>query len=120
MKLWTPGQMSQIRQMEQDKVLPSEIANEIERILDILDTYYGRDRDVDEDDGGYIILERDSEEEGAEQYKALLEGRHLREGEEEYCDILQCKDGSKWQVTLWLVTNDYGVTVIRRMEGERR
>lgn len=117
MIFWTLEQMPQIKQLEQEKSLPPEIVEEMKRILEILDTHYGSDRSFEEDDGGYIILQRDSEE-GASEYQELLKSRHLREDDEEYCDILQCKDGSKWEIKLLLVTNDYGVTVIRRMEGE--
>lgn len=118
MIFWTLEQMPQIEQLEQEKSLPSEIIEEMRRILKILDTEYNSARDFQNDDGGYIILQRDSEEEALEQYQALLKGRHLREGDEEYCDVLQCRDSSIWEIKLFLVTNDYGVTVIRRMKGE--
>lgn len=118
MKFWTLEQLLQLMQLEQKGILPSEIVEEMKRVMEILDTYYGKDRDVEEDDGGYILLQTGSDEEESEQYQELFEKRRLREGEEEYCDILRCQDGSEWQVMLFLVTNEYGVTVIRKSRGE--
>ena len=42
--------------------VPDEVYREIFHIADILESVYGKDRDIDKDDGGFILVVEDRED----------------------------------------------------------
>ncbi len=49
-------EVSYLREYEKVKVLPKEVQETIQGILQILDTEYGAERNKYEDDGGYVLV----------------------------------------------------------------
>ena len=86
-------------------LLPEEVLAEVTRIAKILDDNYGEDRDVLEEDGGYVcIVENDTD-------VAELNAKHevdLSEVTPEICTKIS--DG--WLNGLILCSNEFGINVI--------
>ncbi|KXL52886.1 hypothetical protein CLNEO_19100 [Anaerotignum neopropionicum] len=101
--LYIVGSQKEAEKLE--GLLPKEVFQEVTRIAEILDDNYGADRDVFEEDGGYIcILEKDSD-------VVELNTRHevdLSEATPEICT--KFLDG--WLNALILCNNEFGINVI--------
>lgn len=110
-KVWTNSQFSVVQQMESEGRIPADVTNETKRVLSILDGYYGEDRDVENDDGGYVVIFTECVE-NDEHVPKILEKYHVRLNDEEFKDDLCACDGVIWTSALYLVSNDYGITVI--------
>lgn len=59
-KIWKVVQIQNLLNLRGKYKIPQEVTGAIERLIKILDTEYGLDRDVDSDDGGYVLLLRKS------------------------------------------------------------
>lgn len=118
-KIWTQSQLTMVRQMEAEGRIPADVTNETRRVLSILNDYYGQDRDVDNDDGGYVVIFTELMGDSGE-IREILEEYHVRLDDEEFRENLCVCDGVVWMSALYLVSNDYGITVIypRRSEDE--
>lgn len=55
-RIWTRSQCVKISELQKKYRLPDRVVTEIYRAIDILDKYYGINRDVDKEDGGYVFL----------------------------------------------------------------
>ncbi|MCI1958004.1 MAG: hypothetical protein LKJ25_00065 [Clostridia bacterium] len=86
-------------------LFPIEVISEITNISKILNENYGSDRDVFEDDGGYIcIIENDND---VKELKAKYE-LDLYEAIPEYC----AKLSDEWLNVFILCNNEFGINVI--------
>ena len=86
-------------------LFPIEVFKEVSDISNILDENYGSDRDVFEDDGGYIcILENNND---VEELKSKYE-LDLYEAIPEYCTKLS----DEWLNVFILCNNEFGINVI--------
>lgn len=105
-----------MKQMDEVNILcdqcgaPAAIRKETERILEILDNVYGDLRDVQKDDGGYILLSTEPLPEI--QLKNILKQYHVRSKDFEYEDFIYNPTGVVWIIRLYIITNDYGITII--------
>lgn len=85
-----------------------EVLTECKSYLEILDAEYGADRDIDRDYGGYVIL-ADSKA-SDEQIKEVFDyTQYLCEFE---------KKQEAFTTRLYLVSQDYGVVIIKEKEQE--
>lgn len=100
-------------ELKKEHRIPQYVIDEVERIVQILDCYYGEKRDVDNDDGGYVCL-ISSENVGTvrSEYLKILKQYNLDEDMAEFEDILYSDGKIEWHSDLFLVCNDYGVTII--------
>lgn len=90
-----------------------DIGGQIQMRVKILDTYYGADRNLEKDLGGYVLLLAGSRQETEEGLKALLTRFKLQEDDYEYLDTVDRKIwGQKVQFRLYLCSSDYGVEVV--------
>ena len=55
--------------------VPDEVYREIFHIADILESVYGKDRDIDKDDGGFILVAEDRKAERSEERRVGKECR---------------------------------------------
>lgn len=116
-KLWTLRQSAQIEELMSKKIIPVEAADKALNVLSILDKYYGEHRNVDSDDGGYLLLYtrcvKDSKEiQGVlDEYQVPIEDAELE-------DVLCSVDSLIWKSVLYLITNDYGITLIYPCRGD--
>ncbi len=82
----------------------------IEAILQILDNNYGKERDVENDLGGYVLIAEniiDIEMLKQDKLKGLIP---------EYTDLIECKEGVNWTSSLFLLSNDYAIVVLTTEE----
>ncbi len=118
-RIWTKAQLEKLEKLKEKQGIPQCVIDEVERVVQILDCYYGKNRDVDNDDGGYVclILSEDAEEVRRE-YHEILKQYNLDEDMAEFEDTI-CKGRDiEWHSDLFLVCNDYGVTIIYPLKRE--
>lgn len=105
--------MGTVRELERFKtILCPEVYREILRILSRLDAAYGADRDVEKDDGGFIlVVEKVCDLRQVEQMSLKLDGSG-----HEALDVIQSESGL-YLNALFLCHNEFGINVIlpRRM-----
>lgn len=116
-KLWTLKQSSKIEELLSKKLIPAEAADKVLNTLSILDRYYGEDRNVDDDDGGYLLLYTECMKEDKE-IQGVLDEYHVPVEDAELEDILCSVDGLIWKYILVLVTNEYSVSFIYPCKGD--
>ena len=91
--------------------VPEAVKAEILDVMKTLNQYYGEDRDVDGDLGGYLAVFPEPYQKA--DYEALLDRYHLSRQEPEYAEFL-CKKGRVlWIEELFLCGSDYHLIVIR-------
>lgn len=113
-KIWRAAQIQNLLALQEKYKIPQEVIRVVEHIAEILDAEYGMERDVDNDDGGYILLllpEKDTDDVEI-LYHCLLEEYGIRYGTAEMESMICMDKGLEWWAELYLTTNDYGITVI--------
>lgn len=115
-KLWTFKQSSQVEELLLNKLIPAEAADRALNVLSTLDKYYGADRDVDHDDGGYLLLYTECVKED-EELREVLRVYHVPVEDAELEDVLCSIDGVIWKSILYLATSDFGITLIYPRRG---
>lgn len=110
---WTKAQLPQLYELQNKHNMPSKVIDEIEKVISILDTYYGTERDFQNDDGGYIFFMLSDEVDRSKiERKTLLEKYSLEEDGAEYHDLIIADGAIEWYTELYLITNDYGITLV--------
>ena len=79
---------------------------------DAFPTYYGIGRDMDADGGCVAVITCEEENEIKQEYEDILQKYHIRIDEREFRDILCTDDEGEYYSDLYIVTNDFGVTII--------
>jgi hypothetical protein len=54
--MYKAGTIAEFKALELEEKIPDEVYAEALKIVTMLDENYGKDRDVDNDDGGYIVI----------------------------------------------------------------
>jgi hypothetical protein len=77
------------------------------RIVKILDEVYGADRDVDNGDGGFVLIAENVQDVEVinRRYKDLTSGSH------EAVDVLNCESGT-YIDAFFLSNNEFGINVL--------
>lgn len=103
--MYKAGNVGEIRRL-QGKI-PDEIYREALRIVTILDTTYGAGRDVDQSDGGFVLIVENVQDLAAvnQQYVELDTNRH------EAVSVVQCKM-EPYINALFLCNNEFGISVL--------
>lgn len=95
------------------KHLPEQVVDAIVPDLIILDEFYGVDRNIEEDLGGYVVVI-----EAMEDIKKLEDSRlYVYKQEAEYVDELQVGEET-WIKSLFLLNSDFGV--VAKVLGEKK
>ena len=92
--------------------IPEEVLTEVRTTIDELNRYYGADREVDADLGGYVALFPRGEE-GGQDYLELLNGYHLTDIDMEDAATIHTKECGFWKKELFLCSSDYHIVVMR-------
>ncbi|WP_288175041.1 hypothetical protein [Sporofaciens musculi] len=116
-KIWTAKQLPIIQELVSNGKIPKAVADETLRVVSILDEYYGSERNVDNDDGGFLLIYTDCLEDNGE-IQRFLDSYHIRLDDMELDDTLCTDDGITWKSVLYLVSNDYGITLIYPCKDE--
>lgn len=112
-KIWRVAQVRNLLNLQEKYNIPLEVIKAVEHIATILDAEYGMERNVDKDDGGYVLLllpERYIDDTEI-LYHRLLEEHGLCYGTAEMESVICSYGGIEWFEELYLTTNDYGSTV---------
>lgn len=113
-KIWTVQQAEKLYGLKTGYALPLKVTEEVKRLVQLLNYHYGSERDMDNEDGGYVVLllPEDESADTDSLYLKLLEEYHLCIDTAEMETVL-CKSGKwEWHSDLYMVTNEYGITVI--------
>jgi len=100
---------------ELDKVItmPNQVVETVNKILSILDSEYGEDRNLEESGGYVLILE------SKEDIIKLRDDIHIDleiYAIPEYVDIIKCSGGKVYTNSLVLCNDDYAISLIIPME----
>lgn len=110
---WTEAQMTELEEVQKTYSVPQEVILNIQNTLKILDRYYGAERNVYHEDGGFVLLViPESEGEVKKEYTDLMEKYNLNEDEAEFQDLLCSDEITVWHSDLFIVSNDYGITIV--------
>lgn len=88
--------------------LPQEVVRVIKEIATILDTEYGKDRDVDGGDGGYILVIESKDE--FEKLKDIY--IDMEDVIAEYVDLIKVTGGKDYTNSLIILSNDFAISLI--------
>lgn len=113
-KIWTAQQVEKLYDLKTGYTVPLQVMKKIERLVQLLNYYYGFERDVDNEDGGFVVLllPEDESVDMDSLYLELLEEYHLSIDTAEMETVL-CKSGKwEWHSDLYMTTNEYGITVV--------
>lgn len=91
--------------------VPKIVLELIKEKITIFDEWYGSDRDLTEDLGGYCVVFPCVEMRNEEEYQKLMFKFRLQKEQYEYRDILLRQDGFIWVEELFLLSSDYGLVV---------
>lgn len=93
--------------------LPEKILEYLASQVDILDSNYGAERDVQGGMGGFCAVIPKLDEAAKEAYRQILERHYIQESMYEYLDTVTVS-GTEWVEALYLTNNDYGIILIYR------
>lgn len=97
------------REVKNIKDLPKEVLEVVRGIVNSLDTYYGENRDVDSEDGGYVLIIQSEEDiERLEEFDIYID----EEIYPEYVDKIKVEEGEDWINALILCNNEFGISLI--------
>lgn len=120
-RIWTRSQCVKISELEKNYRMPEKVVAEIYKAVDMLDKYYGMDRDVDKDDGGYVLLILPEHGEKLELLYLEALGRYRLDVEDaEYKDIIYDNGFIQWHSDLYLASNDYCLNIVYYTKKGRR
>lgn len=93
-----------------------DIKNHLFRSVQTLDMYYGSNRDIKKDLGGYVVIFYGNEV--MEQYKSYLDEYNLREEDFEFEDIYEenTSGGKRVVFRLYLCSCDYSLLTVTVLE----
>lgn len=92
--------------------VPLAIWESLDEKLKILDKFYGNDRNLDDDMGGYCVVFHPCSPMDWNEYTDILSKYRLRQGDWEYRKENVDKNSLKtWIEELYLISNDYGIII---------
>lgn len=101
-----------VKESNKISMFPSEVQNNIQAIVTILDEAYGEDRGKN-DDGGYVIVV-----EGIEDFEIIEKNTYINLDNVivEYVDVIKCDKGKVYISSLVLCNNEYSISLIMPLE----
>ena len=105
--MFKAGTVEELESLDLDGKIPKEVYLEALRVVSYLDEYFGADRDVDFDNGGYVIIALNEEDlNHFSQNCAELESPTL-----EYAEIILSKQEPYLNVFFLVNEHESGVTL---------
>lgn len=91
---------------------PKVVQEHMISIIQILDEYYGEGRTM-ESDGGFVAVLVDDDADNVErEYGEILGKYNVHRDAYEFSDILYKDVNGEYRSDLYIVTNDFGITII--------
>lgn len=97
--------------------LPEQILNYLATQVEILDSNYGAERDVQGGMGGFCAVIPKKDESAKEAYKEILKEHYIQESMYEYLETVTA-GGTEWVEALYLTNNDYGIVMVYQKGAE--
>lgn len=97
----------QIKQIER---YPKEVLQSIENIVNILEKNYGKNRNVYNDLGGYVLIAEDIVD------IEILKQDKLQGLIPEYADMIECSRGINYNSILYILSSDFAIVVVTTEE----
>lgn len=94
----------------------SPAVDNIKTMADQLDTYYGENRDIFADMGGYIVIIYGETTEIEKEHEVILNRHFLKKDFYEFEDMYE-REGETITVRLYLCSSDYSVTTVSVVHG---
>ena len=92
--------------LEASKDYPGEVVKEIFKIIEILESNYGINRNIEENLGGYVLIVENIVD------IEILKQDKLQGLIPEYTDIIECSEGVNWTSSLFLLSSDFSIVVV--------
>ncbi len=104
--------IAHVHQLTSINGLPAEVMLVICEAVTILDNEYGKDRNVNGGDGGFVLVLEAKEE------LAALREIHIDVASDipEYVDVIHCQDGQIFASSLMLQGSDFGVILVMPLD----
>ena len=90
--------------------IPTEVIERMKVIIDILNENYGKNRDIEADLGGYVVIAENIVD------IEILKQDKLQRLIPEYTDIIECSEGVNWTSSLFLLSSDFAIVVVTTEE----
>ena len=122
-KLWNSSQVNLLKQLNPllvDRKLPEEIICAVKDTIDILDQFYGSDRDPDKELGGYICIQENGIISESEDYNKLLAKYGTSVEMAEFTEPIKIhsdesdklKQEYQWYLQVYILSSDFTLTII--------
>lgn len=110
-KIGTSKQYQELKK-QVSQSMPEKVWNTLADRIKIMDNYYGKDRDIEKDMGGYCVIFPSGQILDTKEYDSILNKYHLQQGEWEYQEqIVSDKVSEVWIEELYLAGSDYGIVL---------
>lgn len=106
-------EISYLREKEILRTLPKEVGAVVLRILQILDTEYGENRNKYADDGGYVIIAENLEDLQQVSKNTYIDWNDVIP---EFTDLIKCESGQVFTNSLILLSSDFSISVVMPLE----
>lgn len=90
--------------------VPKSVLQRIKQTVETLDAYYGSDRDIEKDLGGFSAVFLSSNNEDITMRYNILRKYNFSENDYEYSDIIFASNGLEWREELF-VSSDYNIVI---------
>jgi hypothetical protein len=109
-KAGTVKEIARIKNDSHNFNVPIEVYHETLRIVTILDDVYGAERDIDNDDGGFVLIAENVQD------LSLINQRYMKldSGMHEAVNLVKCSSES-YINALYLSNNEFGINIFMPM-----
>ena len=104
--------VGKVKELDKVKHLPINVLEKINRLLQVLDMEYGCERDLDRDLGGYVAVV----EQAADIEQLKISNLDIEAEIPEWVDEVVVEGNVVWTVALFILSDDYSVVVVSKVE----
>lgn len=109
---WTKSQIKEIDDICHEHQFPKAVQEHMISLINILDKYYGEGRAMESDGGFIAVLVNDDTNNVEREYDEILGKYYVHRDAYEFSDILYKDANGEYHSDLYIVTNDFGITII--------
>jgi hypothetical protein len=90
--------------------LPPEVVSTVSKVTSTLEEYYGTDRNIDKDMGGYLLILENEKDFQQLNNELCIDVKN--DAIPEFVDLITCSNGFIYTHCLILCNNDFGISLI--------